>query len=226
MGILAPITLGRRFLYNDALVMTITERHRRICAIRVVGVLGVLSILSVAGCSSTRPLARQASYAAAKSLALTSLRATPQQRPVKPAPPASTGLVRPVVSPLSARSRPRGFLRSKAPPPSRSSRASQTGLASWYGPRFHGRLTANGEVYNQFGMTAAHKTLPFGARVRVTNLKTGQSIQVRINDRGPHARGRIIDLSYAAARRVGVYKRGVASVQIEVLSPIASANSS
>jgi rare lipoprotein A len=103
---------------------------------------------------------------------------------------------------------------------------SQTGVASWYGPGFHGRMTANGEVYNQFGMTAAHKTLPFGSRVRVTNLHTGQSIEVRINDRGPYIRGRIIDLSYTAARQVGVHKPGVAPVHIEVLPPDASAKSS
>lgn len=96
---------------------------------------------------------------------------------------------------------------------------SQTGIASWYGPRFHGKRTANGEVYNQYALTAAHETLPFGSRAIVTNLNTGQSIEVRINDRGPLSRGRVIDLSQAAARLVGVVGPGVAPVKIEVMSP-------
>ncbi len=91
------------------------------------------------------------------------------------------------------------------------------GMASWYGPGFHGRLTANGERYNQNGLTAAHKSLPFGTRVRVTNLNNGRSITVRINDRGPYARGRIIDLSKGAARIIGLMNSGVAPVQIEIL---------
>lgn len=97
--------------------------------------------------------------------------------------------------------------------------ASQIGLASWYGPRFHGKRTANGEVYNQHALTAAHKTLPLGSRAIVTNLNTGQSIEVRINDRGPFIQGRVIDLSHAAARRVGVLGPGIAPVKIEVVSP-------
>src|SRR5713101_1780864 len=95
--------------------------------------------------------------------------------------------------------------------------AVQTGMASWYGPGFHGRLTANGEVYNQYELTAAHPTLRLGSRAMVTNLNTGQSIEVRINDRGPFVDGRVIDLSYAAARNIGVYEPGTAPVRIEVL---------
>ncbi|WP_232509877.1 septal ring lytic transglycosylase RlpA family protein [cyanobacterium endosymbiont of Epithemia turgida] len=91
------------------------------------------------------------------------------------------------------------------------------GMASWYGPGFHGRLTANGERYNQNGLTAAHKNLPFGTRVRVTNLNNGRSITVRINDRGPYAHGRIIDLSRGAARVIGLMGSGIAPVQIEIL---------
>lgn len=97
----------------------------------------------------------------------------------------------------------------------------QVGMASWYGPRFHGRLTANGEVYNQYELTAAHRTLPLGARAMVTNLHTRQSIEVRINDRGPYVDDRVIDLSYAAARSIGVYEPGIASVRVEVLSDAA-----
>jgi rare lipoprotein A len=90
-----------------------------------------------------------------------------------------------------------------------------TGMASYYKS---GKLTANGERYNPHGLTAAHKTLPFGTKVRVTNLKTGRSVVVRINDRGPFIRGRIIDLSLGAARAVGLHKSGVARVKVAVLN--------
>lgn len=93
-----------------------------------------------------------------------------------------------------------------------------TGTASWYGPGFHGRRSASGEVFNQNDLTAAHRTLPFGTRVRVTNMRTGQQVIVRINDRGPFSRGRIIDLSAAAAGQIGLRASGVGQVQIEVLS--------
>lgn len=93
----------------------------------------------------------------------------------------------------------------------------QQGWASWYGPRFHGRRTANGERFNKFHLTAAHRTLPFNTRVRVTNLQNGRSLVVRINDRGPYIRGRIIDLSYAAARRLGMHQHGVIRVRVEIL---------
>ncbi len=91
----------------------------------------------------------------------------------------------------------------------------QSGVASWYGGKFHGRKTASGERYNQNGMTAAHKTLPFGTRVQVTNTRTGNSVVVRINDRGPFVKGRVIDLSRAAASQLGV--NGVAPVRLTVL---------
>ncbi len=93
----------------------------------------------------------------------------------------------------------------------------ETGLASWYGPPFHNRQAANGEIYNMHAFTAAHRTLPLGTIVRVTNLKTGDSAIVRITDRGPFIRGRIIDLSLAAAKKVDVWRAGVASVRLEVL---------
>lgn len=89
------------------------------------------------------------------------------------------------------------------------------GKASWYGPGFHGRKTASGERFNQNAMTAAHKTLPLHSVVRVTNLANNESVVVRINDRGPYVRGRIIDLSKGAARAIGM--RGVARVAITPL---------
>lgn len=90
----------------------------------------------------------------------------------------------------------------------------QTGWASWYGPRFHGRLTASGQRYNQYGISAAHPRLPFGTRVRVTNLRTGRSIVVPINDRGPYSRY-IIDLSWGAKQAIGMVD--IAPVRIEVV---------
>jgi rare lipoprotein A len=86
------------------------------------------------------------------------------------------------------------------------------GLASWYGEPHHGRRTANGEVFDMNTLTAAHKTLPFGTRVRVENPATGQAVVVRINDRGPFKPGRVIDLSRAAAARIGLIQAGVAPV--------------
>lgn len=97
-------------------------------------------------------------------------------------------------------------------------RAGPKGVASWYGPGFHGRQTASGERFNQFALTAAHRSLPFGTQVRVTNIRSGRSVVVRINDRGPHIRGRIIDLSKKAAQVLGVFSQGSAPVQLDVLN--------
>jgi rare lipoprotein A len=96
----------------------------------------------------------------------------------------------------------------------------QTGLASWYGKDFHGKKTANGETYNMYAMTAAHKTLPFNTYVRVHNLENGQRIDVRVNDRGPFVRGRIIDLSYTAAQEIGIVGPGTARVKIVALGKV------
>ena len=94
-----------------------------------------------------------------------------------------------------------------------------TGIASFYGRRFHGRLTANGERFDMNAMTAAHKTLPFGTLVRVTNPANGRSVTVRVNDRGPFVRGRTIDLSRAAARRLRMIGSGHARVEIDIITP-------
>lgn len=94
----------------------------------------------------------------------------------------------------------------------------QIGEASWYGPGFHGKLTSTGEVYNQHSLTAAHRTLPAGSKVRVTNLDNGKSVTVKINDRGPYIKGRILDLSRKAAKALGIVDKGKAEVKIEMLS--------
>ncbi|HEV3307983.1 MAG TPA: septal ring lytic transglycosylase RlpA family protein [Candidatus Sulfotelmatobacter sp.] len=95
--------------------------------------------------------------------------------------------------------------------------ATETGRASWYGPPYHNHVGSNGEVYNMHAMTAAHRTLPLGTIVRVTNLKTGHTALVRITDRGPFIPGRVLDLSLAAARKLDVYLPGVAEVKVEVM---------
>jgi rare lipoprotein A len=106
-------------------------------------------------------------------------------------------------------------------PPPPEARPSQTGIASWYGPGFHGKATANGEIYDQNQFTAAHQTLPLGTRVMVTSLENGRAAQVVINDRGPFAKGRIIDLSFAAAQAINMVGPGTALVRLDVIdSPV------
>jgi peptidoglycan lytic transglycosylase len=95
----------------------------------------------------------------------------------------------------------------------------ETGAASWYGHPYHGRRTASGEVYDMNDLTAAHRSLPLGTRLMVTNLDTGQAVEVRVNDRGPMVEERILDLSYAAARVIGADRVGVIPVRLRVLAP-------
>jgi len=101
--------------------------------------------------------------------------------------------------------------------PGKEIRYRETGIASWYGEDFHGRKTANGETYDMHAMTAAHRTLPFGTRVRVTNLGNGRQTEVRINDRGPFIPGRIIDLSRSGAKELGMIGPGTARVLVETM---------
>jgi rare lipoprotein A len=118
-------------------------------------------------------------------------------------------------------------LRSAATPPAAEARPvrpdadprTQAGRASWYGAQHQGRRTASGESFDMYQLTAAHPTLPLGTRVLVTNLRNGRSVEVRVNDRGPVVDGRIIDLSYAAARELDAVSDGVIPVRLRVLSP-------
>ncbi len=105
----------------------------------------------------------------------------------------------------------------KRPETSKNGERIEYGKASWYGKKFHGRKTASGERYNMNKMTAAHKTLPFGTKVRVTTMDNGKSVVVRINDRGPFVAGRIIDLSRAAAKKIDMISAGVAFVKVEII---------
>lgn len=105
----------------------------------------------------------------------------------------------------------------RGPADVRAERTEQTGLASFYAHKHHGRRTASGERYDMHALTAAHRSLPFGTDLRVTNLRNGRSVVVRVNDRGPYRKGRIVDVSLAAARKLGLVSRGVARVKVEVL---------
>jgi len=94
----------------------------------------------------------------------------------------------------------------------------ETGVSSWYGEPFHGRQTANGEIYDMYGLSAAHRLMPLGTIVKVTHRENGRSVTVKVNDRGPFVRGRILDLSYGAAERLGMTVTGTAPVAIEVVA--------
>jgi rare lipoprotein A len=137
-----------------------------------------------------------------KSARVHSVPPPPTVGPTEPAPTADTGTAR-TTNPPSHGARPIYV---------------QTGLASWYGPPYHHRRGANGEIYDQNGMTAAHRTLPLNSMVRVTNVTTGHSAMVRITDRGPFIEDRIVDLSLAAAKAVDVWRPGTAEVRLEVIS--------
>ena len=100
----------------------------------------------------------------------------------------------------------------------------ETGMASWYGAKHHGKRTASGEIFHQEKFTAAHRSFPWGSIVKVTNLANGKSVDVRINDRGPFGKGRIIDVSRAAARVLGMVSSGVTLVRVELLSPFEAPN--
>jgi rare lipoprotein A len=143
-----------------------------------------------------RPTARRALAAAALALA-----AACAHRPREEAPRAPE--------------RPAAEERSRA-----AERRAEVGVASFYAHRFHGRRTASGARYDMHALTCAHPSAPFGARLRVTDLETGRSVVVTVNDRGPFAGGRVVDLSLAAARKLGIVERGLARVKVERVEPV------
>jgi rare lipoprotein A len=123
---------------------------------------------------------------------------------------------------------PRYIVRERRMPPAeketkiekRETREVQQGIASWYGKDFHGRQTSSGEVYDMYQLTCAHQTLPLGTMVMVTNLENGKSVELKVNDRGPFVKGRIIDVSYAAAKMLDMAEKGTAPVKVEVFGPV------
>ena len=169
--------------------------------------LALLAVVGLSGCLATR-------------------RATPLSIPETPLPPSTA--VPPVVPDAVPRVEPRS--RYGNPPfyevfgkryyvLSSSTAYVERGVASWYGPGFHQERTSTGEPYDMYGMTAAHKTLPLPAYVRVTNLQNGRSVVVRVNDRGPFVGNRLIDLSYSAASRLGMLRNGTAMVEVRAIEP-------
>lgn len=162
-------------------------------------VLSVLLALFVAGCTTCE---------------IASLPPAPPSPPEPEAPP-----------PVIKKARPKGAFRVGQPyringvlyRPALDWDYDETGKASWYGAAFHGRLTANGELYDQNELTAAHQTLPLPSMVRVTNLENGRSLVVRVNDRGPFIKGRILDVSRKAAKLLKFQKSGVTTVRVEIL---------
>ena len=130
------------------------------------------------------------------------------------------------VSPKSGSPSPSSSVKSirseKAKPAKRTSAKSgkvQVGTASWYGKQFHGRQTASGDTYDMFQFTAAHRTLPLGTLVKVTNLRNGKWVIVKVNDRGPYVGHRVMDVSYGAAQMMGFRQRGIEKVKLEVIEP-------
>jgi len=123
------------------------------------------------------------------------------------------------LSPATRETSPRATFPASPPPT-----IVEAGLASWYGKKHQGKRTASGEVFDQKKFTAAHRSLPWGSIVKLTNLANGKSVEVRINDRGPFEKGRIIDVSRAAASVLGMVESGVAQVQLELLSPVESSD--
>jgi rare lipoprotein A len=139
----------------------------------------------------------------------------PETLPAQPVPPAAESRAQKAGAPAPPSAVPISV------PPDTHPLSVETGLASWYGAPYHNRRGSNGEIYDMNAMTAAHRTLPLGSIVRVTNIKTGHTALVRITDRGPFISGRILDLSLAAAKQVDVWQPGVALIRVEVLeSPV------
>lgn len=132
----------------------------------------------------------------------------------------------PKIAPPERKEVKKGAVRDEKPTPPkleeverRETRAVQYGIASWYGPDFHGKPTSSGDIYDMFQLTCAHNTLTLGTTVIVTNLENGKSLELKVNDRGPFVKERVIDLSYAAARILGIWEKGTAFVKVETVGP-------
>jgi rare lipoprotein A len=189
------------------------NRRQRLPKARVIfsGVLAALGILSVifSGCGARKPVANRRQPAPSQPTETPADTAEAAKRSTDIPEPSRTPAA---VAPASKRNKP-------APTPALSG-YTEEGNASWYGEPFHGRRASNGEVYDMYKLTAAHRTLPFDTMVRVTNENNGKSTVVRITDRGPFVENRVIDLSLAAAREIELVGPGVAPVRVEVLGNV------
>jgi len=171
---------------------------RELCLRRVaIGIIALVMIALTTGCHKKKQAAR---YQPPPPLRYPSKNNTEITATTRPSPPIA----------------PPDTSTQESPWPTGKVASTETGFASWYGPPYHNRRGANGEIYDQNAMTAAHRTLPMGSIVRVTNLTTNQTAVVKITDRGPFVQGRVIDLSLAAAKATGLYRMGVGKVRIEV----------
>lgn len=159
----------------------------------IIVLIAVLAVLALAGCGKYSPFPQH-------------IYSTP--------PTTKPGAVKPR---RSAKTKPYTVMGKTYYPLKTARGYDEVGKASWYGEDFHGNKTANGEIYNMYGVTAAHKTLPLGTKVRVTNLDNNRSVVLRVNDRGPFVHGRVLDLSYGAAKKLGTVEKGVARVRITAI---------
>jgi rare lipoprotein A len=185
-------------------VLTMRNLLTRVQSNRPAGWIVLLFVLLVAqGCGSLSHLSNAPSVVTVRG-----------QAPIRPASPSKDNPQAVIIKSSSLGSSPQENLKI----PGRTASRSHIGEASWYGPGFNGKKTASGEIFDDSKMTAAHKTLPLGTKARVIKLSTGDAVDVEINDRGPFVPGRIIDLSKAAARALGIIDAGTAIVRVELLS--------
>ncbi len=193
-------------------------------------IIPIISVLVLCGCSTKQIKTSDASINTGES-AKSSLKSAESRNYRSPAKPVSTTQSslsnRHLIGNRSFRHRtilsfnkPAGPAETakKEPLIPRIARYIKQGIASWYGPRFHGKKTATGEIFDMYAMTAAHKTLPIPSYAQVTNLENNRSVIVRINDRGPYVGNRLLDLSYAAAKKLGIHKDGLGKVEIVALT--------
>src|SRR5579864_1148953 len=186
----------------------LTRRRNRNVRFRILASIGLLSLALLSGCASHKQARVQ--VPPPPSAESTTPRAAGDRE--QPAPTASGHPSHP--SKETAKDKVEEIL---TIPADAVPLSTETGLASWYGAPYHNRRGSNGEVYNMTAMTAAHRTLPLGSIVRVTNVKTGHAALVRITDRGPFVEGRVLDLSQAAAKRLDIWQPGVARIKLEVM---------